>query len=742
MSRFASGLFAVLSLFLLLSSLTACGGGGSTSTQPTPTSVAITPAISPQSVDLGSLLAFTAIPQNSAHQAITMPVTFLSSNSSVLTFVPAAAGVACAGRWDALGQVCTPTGAGVSQVTAVANGVSSPPITVYVHDHIARVVVQEFVPQNTPPQPFQDCVTSALVNGVLNYKDFEAFAFASDGSDITNTVGSFLFQQVSGTVVSLSATAPELNNNNGNQVTQVRATAGSPGVTQIFASVAGVNSAPVNFETCLVQSIQLQVGSATTNTTFSVAKGSPVTITATPYDRHGNQLQKAPLTWASLNPSDATVSTTGTLSTTNPGGTAVMASCIPPTCNVGSLNNQPPNFHPIYPSNVISGTITGATGTGTVYVTSTCTISGTVVPGCQPAILPISTKTNLIGNRVVLPNAPNSFVFDPQGKKAYLGSDEGLMVFTPNSGSASPVVQFNSTPGKLLAISNDGTKALVSDTVHTPQQVYLLDTSGTGASITSLQIPNATAAAFSPDGFKIFILGNAPNSTTSTLYVDSPFESLQSVPLNGPATSISFYANGGFAYLNGGAPSALTAYNICDNSVAEANIPVPALPALFQTTLDGQHAIGLDSPNVDLFTTTPLQPGASCPYSVTTSMTPINLGQGNFTPIQMIVTPDSTKAYILTSNLGSVFIYNFGVNTVTAIPLAGNPAPISGSLSADGSQLYVGATDGAVHALSTISDIDLTQITFPPNTNTNTNNNSLCTNIPGTCPPDLIAFQP
>lgn len=742
MSRFASGLLAVLPLSLLFSTLTGCGGGGSTSTQPTPTAVAIAPATSPQSMELGSTLGFTAIPQNSAHQAITLPVTFLSSNTSVLTFVPAAAGVACAGRWDALGQVCTPAGAGVTQVTAVANGVSSPPITVFVHDHIARVVIQQFVPTNAPPPTYPDCVTSAIGNGLTNFNDYEAFAFAPDGSDITNTVGSFIFQQVSGTVVNLSTSDPELNNNNGNQVTQVRATAGNPGVTQIFASVSGINSAPLNFETCLVQSIQLQVGSATTNTTFSVAKGSPVAITATPYDRHNNQLQKAPLTWASLNPSDATVSATGSVSTTNPGGTAVMASCIPPTCNVGSVNNQPPNFHPVYPSNVISGTITGATGTGTVYVTSTCTIAGVQIQGCQPAILPISTKTNLIGNGVVLPSPPNSFMFDPQGKKAFLGSSQGLIQFTPGSGSASPIAQFNSAPGKLLALSNDGTKALVSDTVHIPQQVYLVDTSGTAPNITSLQIPGATAAAFSPDGFKIFIIGNLPNSTTSTLYVYSPFTSLQSVPLSGPASSVSFYANGGFAYLNGGAPNALTAYNVCDNSIAEANIPVPQLPALFQTTLDGQHAIGLDSPNVDLFTTTPLLAGASCPYSVTTSMTPINLGQGNFTPIQMIVTSDSTKAYILTSNLGSVFIYNFGVNTVTAIPLAGSPAPISGSLSADGSQLYVGATDGAVHALSTISDIDMGQITFPPNTNNNTNTNVLCTNIPGNCPPDLIAFQP
>jgi hypothetical protein len=740
MSRFAFSRFAILSLIFSISSLTGCGGGSSNSNQPTPVSVALSPTANPQSLDVGSTLQFVATPQNSSRQAVTVPVTYLSSDTSVLTFVSAAGGLACAGRWDALGQVCTPGSSGVAQVTAVANGVSSPSITVYVHDHVARIVVQQFSP-TTPPPPPVPCVTSAKINGVSNYLDFEAFAFASDGTDITNTVGSLRFQQVSGSVVSLNTSEPELNNNNGMQVTQVRATAGSPGITQIYASAAGVNSAPVPFETCLIQSIQLQVGSATTNTSFTVAKGTATDVTATVLDRLNYQLDKAPLTWSSLSPSNATVTSTGAVTTTNVGGTSITASCIPPTCNVGSANGQPPTHHPVYPTNVITGTITGAGAPSTVYVTSTCTVAGAPIPGCQPALLPITTKDNLIGNRVVLPSAPNSFIFDPLGKKGYLGSTQGLMVFTPGGASGtSPITQYNSAPGKLLAVSNDGNTALVGDTVSVPNQVYLVDTSGTTASLISLQIPGATAAAFSPDGFKIFIIGNPVGSNASTLYVYSPFESLKSIPLSGPTKAVGFYANGGFAYLNGGAPNALTAYNTCDNSVAEASIPVPRLPALFQVAMDGVHAVGLDSPGLDLFTTAPLPSGATCPYSITTSNTFIDLGQGEFTPIQLIVTPDSQKAYILTSNLGSVFVYNFGVNTVDAIPLAGNPAPLNASLSADGSQLYVGASDGEVHAISTATGVDLSQITFPPNEGTN--NNALCTNIPGSCVPDLLAFQP
>jgi hypothetical protein len=621
-------------------------------------------------------------------------------------------------------------------------------VTVFVHQHVAKIVLQEFNPTFPPPPPVS-CVTSASVNGVQNFKDYQAFAFTQDGTDITSGIGNIQFQQVSGSIVSLSTSEPELNNNNGTQITQVRATSGSPGITQIFASAGGVNSAPIPFETCLISSIQLQVGADTSNTTFSVNKGSTANVTATVLDRLGNQLQKAPLTWASLSPANATVSSTtltSAVTTTNVGGTAIMASCIPPNCNIGSQTGLPPNEHPVYPSNVITGSITGTGGTATVYVTSTCKSAGIPIPGCQPALLPITTKNNLIGNRIVLPSAPNTFMFDPQGKKAYLGSSDGLMVFSPGTpAGSSPVVQINAAPGTLLAISNDASKALVADTVHTPNQVFIVDTSASSSALTSLLIPGATAAAFSPDGFKTFIVGAAapqcaaPNNQAA-LYVFSPFEALQSVCLSGAAQAVSFYANGGFAYFNGGAPNALTAFNTCDNSVAEANIPVPRLPALFQTALDGAHAIGVDSPGLDILTTSPLPANAACPYSVTTTNTFVNLGQGDFTPIQLIVTPDSQRAYILTSNLGSVFVYNFGVNTVSAIPLAGNVAPLNGSLSADGSQLYVGATDNAVHAISTATGVDLQQIAMP--LNNVTNSNAICTNIPGTCAPDLIAFQP
>jgi hypothetical protein len=705
-------------------------------------------------VELGTTLQFTGTALNSARQQIGgVPVNYVSSNPSVLTFVPGSAGLACAGSWNATAQVCTAGSIGITQVTAVANGVTSPVVTVYVHDHIDSIQFNEFFPIFPPPPPVP-CVTSALIPNQQLFRDYQARAF-SNNVDITNSVGSFTFSQVSGTVVTLNTNEPELTNNNGSQITEVRATAGRPGITQIYASVGGVNSAPISFETCLIDNIVLQVGSATTNTTFSIGKaGAGVTVTPTVTDRLGNELtiaQATPLlTWASLSPSNVTVSSSGTLTGRAVGGSAIMASCLPPNCNVGSTTGLPPSQEPVYPSNVITGTVTGGTGTGTVYVTSTCnTGSGVIVEGCQPALLPINTSSNIIGSRVVLPSAPNTFIFNAQATKAYLGSTQGLMVFTPSggtstSGGSSPITQYNGAPGVVLAISNDGNTAVVADNVHTPNQVFLVNTSSSTSSTTPLLINGATAAAFSPDGYKLFIAATDPTQSPQYhLYVYSSTLALQSIPLSAPVTGISFYANGALAFLNGGAPNAVTVYNVCDNSLAET-IPVPEQPTQFQAALDGQHAIGLDSPALQIFAPTTLIPPtvpATCPFTMTTPAPDlVNLGQADFTPLKMIITSDSSRAYILAKDRGAVFIYNFGVNTVGAIPLTNSPAPVSATLSSDGSQLYVGGSDGAVHALSTTANVDLTEITFPPNNGTN--NNALCTNIPGNCLPDLIAFQP
>lgn len=766
MRRFVSWVFAVLSISLSIGGLVGCGGSSTNSSNlPTPAKISLTPGNS--SLDVGATLQFTAIAQSVSGNGIsTVPIVYASSNPTVLSFVPAAGGLACAGKWDTASRVCTPQGTGITQVTATGNGVSSPPVTVYVHQHIDTITLTLI----NPPIPQPDCITLAQAPGIQNYLDFQATAI-SNGADITNTVGSFNFSQTNPTVAKLSTSDPALNNNNGNQITQARFTATTPGRTQIFASLSGISSLPAQvpdstgqmhpyFETCLVQSINLQVGNSPGNTSFGVTNNtSGITITPTVVDRLGNKLTNPvpTLTWISLSPANATLNAvastpasstagTATVSTKAPGGVSIIATCAAPSCNVGLQPIQPvySSTNPSgsnYVGNPIIGLITGSAVTsGNVYVTTT---QCGAINGCQPLVFPIAIKNNTAGSSTTLPSSPNSLVFAPTGKPAYLGSSGGLMIFDPTAASGTnPVTQKSNVPGKVLAVSLDGNKVVVSDMLSNPNQVYIVDqTSGSAAPLTSLLIPGATAAAFSPDGLKAFITAG------STLYVYSTVQALKTIPLSAAVNAVSFYANGASAYLAG--PAGVTMRNACDTTYAQAASFPSGVPALFQALPDGLHALGVESPGVDVFDVqvnapppaAPNVPQPTCPFPVaTTNSSFVNLGQGEFIPLKLLIAPDNSKAYILASNLGSVFVFDLGVNTVSAIPLTGNPVPLDATLTADGTALYVGANDGSVHVVSTVSGGDLQQITFT--NNNSSNKTSLCSNIPQTCNPDLIAVQP
>src|SRR6202007_3468495 len=95
---------------------------------PTPAKIPLAPGNS--SVDIGATLQFTATPVTAAGGGITtLPIVYSSSNPSVLSFVPSAGGLACAGKWDTAGRGWYPPGAGGTPVTASGNGGSSGPVT-------------------------------------------------------------------------------------------------------------------------------------------------------------------------------------------------------------------------------------------------------------------------------------------------------------------------------------------------------------------------------------------------------------------------------------------------------------------------------------------------------------------------------------------------------------------------------------------------------------------------------------
>jgi len=401
---------------------------------------------------------------------------------------------------------------------------------------------------------------------------------------------------------------------------------------------------------------------------------------------------------------------------------------------------------PIYPENVATLIVpgTGSPKSTSVYVSST---SCGTTDGCFSTVASIAVPSNTLGTFVTLPATPNSLVFSPQGTNAYLGTDSGLLgtvglaVLTVSSNS---VAQLVSAPGKVLAASPDGSEVVIADTVDVPNEVVVLNTvSNTGP---TFQITGATAADFSPDSLKAYILAG------STLYVYSKLDALKTIPLTAPANDVSFLAEGAFAYLAGGDPAGVEVRRTCDDGSADT-VSIGSVPNFIRTlpgpavllpgdTANSFHLLALDPPNISIISANPPvgTPWAGCTPIVVDNNPPpksFNLGQ-NFVPLQLIVSQDGSTAYVVPSSLSSILVFNIAGQTSTAISLSGNAIPLSATLTPDGTLLYVGASDQTVHVLDTVNGSDIQQISFPP---------SLCQNSAGlpagiTCLPDLVAVKP
>jgi hypothetical protein len=801
--RFGAGVWVIIAISSFVF-LPGCGGKKPPGASPFAAKITLNPANS-FSMQVGSTLLLTASAQNNAGTAISPIFTYATTNAGVLDIAPN--GFACAGTWNApLYSICTPAGIGTVQVTASALGASSPPTLFFIHPPVDNIKITVAQPVNPPPAacPAQVALPAACylkfnpTNACLSQNQvqtLQATAY-SQGVDVTSSVGPFNWTQTNGTVVKVT---PLVNTDINVATYQATAAPGAPGQTQVIASASGVFSQPYTFESCPVQCIALEVGpQGSGNTSFSVNKGTSETLTATAVDVQGCIVPNAPLTWVSSSPAAITAgctvgSTTCSVTTSQPGSAAITANCTPPTCNVGFPLNLAPLISdpyipkPVYPITAVSGLSTGATvPTSVLATTRDCSADAF----CNVGIYNVSTSSHLSGNATQSPTPPNSLMFDAVGDRAFMGSEFGALVITPGNfgGSTSP---FNSIPasgtplglvtGKILAVSSNGGTAIFSDTVSTPNQVYVV--SASPSSTTALNINSAIAAAISPDGLKAFILGNGGN----TLYVYSTLQALQTYPLTAPATSIAFNSTGSFALLAGGAPSpsTLALYNTCDNSAVTLPLPTltppaPGLPAppqflrmvpagnvpmgntvipvpLMTAGLD--FFFGIDNTGIDIIATTtsilplpvpagPLTIPTLCPRPIvlgqtaTSPSTPyppthINIGYGTFQPINFFLSSDTTQAFIVTSDFG-VLVYSFNTGAVSRIPLINNAAPTAADISADNSLIYVAGSDGLLHELNTQTALDQNQTSFSALSNSS---NDLCF-TGNNCTLNLVAVKP
>jgi hypothetical protein len=564
---------------------------------------------------------------------------------------------------------------------------------------------------------------------------------------------------------------------------------------------------------CIALSLSQNGSQDPLDVSFITDKGTSQTVEATAVDVQGCVVPKPPLTWTSSSPASVTAGSTTTtaggaisgcgtgstcsLATTQPGGAAITASCTPPTCNIGfPLSASLPELYlpqPVYPVTAISGLVTGAPVSTSVLATSQdCYSSST----CAVALYNVSTAKNVAGSPGFFPTPPNSLMFDSAGDKAYAGSQFGaLLLTTANLGSSStnPFTELPATntplgvvTGRVIAVSPNGNLAVFSDTVSTPNQVYVVSsaTSATGVSTTALNINSATTATFSPDNLKAFIIGDAGN----TLYVYSPLQALQSYPLTAPATTVAFSSSGAFVFLAGGVSTgSIDVLNTCNNQASTITpgqtfslTGLPATPLFLKMVPAGNvpqgsgslpilqnpnagtnvppsfdFFYGLDNTGIDIIATinsTPISttPPSLCPLQTIANpintvtglpFTPIhiNLQKGTFHPINFFVSPDGSQVYIVTTDQG-VLVYSFNTQSVSAIPLAGasNPAPLAADITVDGTLIYVAGTDGLLHELNTTLALDVMQIPFFQLPNST---NNFCTSS-FNCSLNIVAVKP
>ena len=616
-------------------------------------------------------------------------VAWSSSNNSLLTVsttLPSGFGcvtgfqgctLLCAGTWDSANIDCIPPPAGTAggpiTVTAQSGAVSGT-VTVYVHPKVDKVVINSAT---------GGCVSlGGLTQLSATVYSGNTVLPSSGPGDVIGPV----FWQVANSGVAAFPVA---------RANGVVATV-APGSTTIVASirpglpVAGsspapsISSAPATFLTCPISSIHVYVsGGSAVSTTIAPAGTSQ--LAADVFDSSGTLITGAPIRFSSSQPAAATVSDTSGLVTGVAAGTSsVTAACSGTGCNIG--------LSPIY-SNVVSASVTGTTST-TVYAAAN---GGT-------SLIPISGSN--VGTAITLPNAANSILFNRAGTKVYIGSVSGIMVIDT---VANTIGVLSGTPvGQVIGISPNGNLLVTYNS--SGSVVQILDVSSATSTITdaSFSVGAPPKVDFSPDSERAFIAaGTVLYSFTSAT---SP---LVPVTLSAAANDISFLPQGSFAYLAGGAPSGITVRTTCDNSQADSQT-VPGTPQLISTVPNGSSVVAADSPGIDLIPLNTTNVGCPPPL-VDSAPASVNFGLGTFTARQLVVLPNSSKAYVVT-NLAQLLAYDLVANTASTISLANAAQPLNAGFTLDSATLYVGGSDNAVHVINTSTGTDTAQIplTFAP----------------------------
>jgi len=463
--------------------------------------------------------------------------TYGTTNNQLVDVSPS--GNLCAGTWNrntgggiANYTICNkpdplPSTKGLPYATAVvtasANGVSSNPVTVYVHVQVTSVTLVT--------QPVSGAAQQCFSQGQLAQLDAQACFVGSNNTQqllcapasvapinyaCTPPAGATI-SDCSATIGTLSYSVGNSNVASINNLTN-GITAEQPGTTVITASVAQSGSSAGYFSTCPPKSIKVTLANGTTAGTITqgVSQGLVTTI----YDTNVNECPPTPtnptggcqisglsLNYQSTDPIDIGIGSGGTITANFPGVASIYLTCQPPGCNPSPINEIG-----LYgtglsiSSNPVEITVPG-TATDFVWFAS---------PGQSQYFVPVELLTGTLGSPVRLPYVPNSMVMDRGGSDLYFGSSRELMVYGTLNNSLSK--QDTSAPGVVLAVSPDNTTLLINDQVR--QVFYIYNATG---GVTSTNGGMGNAAAWTPDSQTLYVSDNASLGAghSDTMYVYS-----------------------------------------------------------------------------------------------------------------------------------------------------------------------------------------------------------------------------
>ena len=659
--------------------LASCGHGSSSSSTNTNTPASITVTPTTMSLTHGQVGQIGSVQVlNSSNTAVspTPTITYTSGDPTAVTVTTT--GLVCAGVFDANNVVCqTNNSSGVPlpdeivNITVAGGGLTTT-VAVYVHAHVDTISV--FGPPNPPVCASQN-----------QTEQFTAKAF-SGTTDITSKVGPFIW--------STGNSAVATSDTNG------VVTSRAPGATNVVASVANTTGTPALFVACPPKTIALTLSDGV-STTFNVATGTSETLAATVTDILGQPITGTSLTYSSYVPSAASASSTS-VSTPGAGQSSLVASCTPPGCNPAS--GPAVNFNgtgaglAVY-SNPVVGTITGSTVT-TVYVTGPDNPDGSA----NTSLIPITISSNTAGTAVTLQGSPNSMVFNRAGTTAYLGSSAGMLIFDPGTNTVTATA--SGLTGKVLTVSNGGTKVVLSDTSNTPNKVFVFDTGNTSV---EFDIAGVTAADFAADDSKAYF------TSGSAIYEYSP--------TTGALKTLSFAGDGvvftpqiSLAYFGG---NSILGLAVCNDARADS---ATGVANILGATPDGKHMIGAGANGwVDLSYTVSNSNGCPPTASNTQVVAPFNTAFAS-TPTQIAVTSNDSYAFLTGCSGGcagatGVPFYHLADQTTGTIPLSASGTLFAGSVTQDATSLYVGIS-GGVHRIDLTQsppvDINTASVSFNP----------------------------